>query len=130
MKKEIKGKFYDLSPELVEYIEELEYYHNYSIGKKVIEIHSGITGDIILMFKNFYDIPKDVLPNPNEYIDKIKHLIQEGHKKIQWIAVKQDDEDAVFIFPFPFWRILEPNGIDLRGSDDSEDFDGEIAPNE
>ena len=49
MKKEIKGKFYDLSPELVEYIEELEYYHNYSIGKKVIEIHSGITGDIILM---------------------------------------------------------------------------------
>jgi hypothetical protein len=130
MKKEIKGKLYDLSPELVEYIEELEYYHNYSIGKRVIEIHSGITGDILLMFKNFYEIPKDILPNPNEYIDKIKHLIQEGHKKIQWIAVKQDNEDAVFIFPFPFWKILEPNDIDLGGSDDSEDFNGEIAPNE
>ena len=124
MEKEINGKKYDLPVELVEYIEELEYYHSYSIGKKVIEIHSGITGNILLMFKDFYNIPKDILPNPNEYIEKIKHLIQEGHKKIQWIAVRQDNEDAVFIFPFPFWKILEPNDIDF------EDFNGEAAPNE
>lgn len=124
MEKEINGKKYDLPTELVEYIEELEYYHSYSIGKRVIEIHSGITGNILLMFKDFYDIPKDILPNPNEYIEKIKHLIQEGHKRIQWIAVKQDNEDAVFIFPFPFWKILEPNDIDF------DDFDGEAAPNE
>jgi hypothetical protein len=124
MEKEINGKKYDLPVELVDYIEELEYYHSYSIGKRVIEIHSGITGNILLMFKDFYDIPKDILPNPNEYIEKIKHLIQEGHKRIQWIAVKQDNEDAVFIFPFPFWKILEPNDIDF------DDFDGEAAPNE
>lgn len=124
MKKEIKGKLYDLSPELVDYIEELEYYHNYSIGKKVIEIHSGITGDIMLMFKNFYEIPKDILPNPDEYFKKISQYAQEAHKKIQWIAVKQDNEEAVFIFPFPFWKILEPNDIDF------DDFDGEAAPNE
>lgn len=124
MEKEINGKKYDLPVELVDYIEELEYYHSYSIGKRVIEIHSGITGNILLMFKDFYDIPKDILPNPNEYIEKIKHLIQEGHKRIQWIAVRQDNEDAVFIFPFPFWKILEPNDIDF------DDFDGEAAPNE
>lgn len=124
MEKEINGKKYDLPIELVDYIEELEYYHSYSIGKRVIEIHSGITGNILLMFKDFYDIPKDILPNPNEYIEKIKHLIQEGHKRIQWIAVRQDNEDAVFIFPFPFWKILEPNDIDF------DDFDGEAAPNE
>lgn len=124
MEKEINGKKYDLPVELVDYIEELEYYHSYSIGKRVIEIHSGITGNILLMFKDFYDIPKDILPNPNEYIEKIKHLIQEGHKRIQWIAVKQDNEDAVFIFPFPFWKILERNDIDF------DDFDGEAAPNE
>lgn len=124
MEKEINGKKYDLPTELVEYIEELEYYHSYSIGKRVIEIHSGITGNILLMFKDFYDIPKDILPNPNEYVEKLKHLIQEGHKRIQWIAVKQDNEDAVFIFPFPFWKILEPNDIDF------DDFDGEVAPNE
>lgn len=124
MQKEIKGKKYDLPKELVEYIDELEYYHNYSIGKRVIEIHSGITGNILLMFKSFFDIPEDILPNPDEYFEKIANYTQEGHKRIQWIAVKQDNEESVFIFPFVFWKILEPNEIDF------DVFDGEMAPNE
>jgi hypothetical protein len=124
MKKEINGKKYNLSKELVEYIDELEYYHNYSIGKRVIEIHSGITGVILLMFKSFFDVPKDILPNPDEYFKKISNYAQEGHKRIQWIAVKQDNEDAVYIFPFVFLKILEPNDINF------DDFDGEAAPNE
>lgn len=124
MQKEINGKKYDLPKELVEYIDELEYYHNYSIGKRVIEIHSGITGNILLMFKSFFDIPEDILPNPDEYFEKIANYTQEGHKRIQWIAVKQDNEESVFIFPFVFWKILEPNEIDF------DVFDGEMAPNE
>ena len=55
----INKKKYKLPKEVVEYIQDLEYYHNYVVGRRVIEIHSGMTGHILFMFNDYDSIPKE-----------------------------------------------------------------------
>lgn len=123
MKKTINNKTYDLNEEVVEYIDELEYYHNFTPGKRVIEIHYGFTGNIIGIYKDYASIPNDLIPEKEKFFNEIK-VVNEGHKEIQWIFVKCEKFEKVYAYPFVFWRIMPA----LEINDDSdEDFDGEIA---
>ena len=123
MEKFINKKKYNLPKEVVAYIEDLEYYHNYEINKRVIEIHYGLTGHILFMFKDFFSIPKEIFPANDEYFDSLGEIVQENHKKLQWFIIKKDNSDNLYAFPFVFLRIMPPLGT---FEDTDEDVSGEM----
>lgn len=124
MEKVINGKKYNLKKELVEYIEELEYFHNYSLNKRVIEIHFGSIGHIIGMFKDYFSIPDEIIPDKDEFFEILKPYVLEGHKQIQWFVVKDENQEKIYIFPYVFWRIMPPK----ENNDDSdEDIEAEAV---
>lgn len=111
MEKIINKKKYNLPKEVVAYIEELEYYHNFETNKRVIEIHYGITGKILYMFKDFSSIPKEIFPANDEYFDSLGDIIQENHKRLQWFIIQKDNSENIYAFPFVFLRIMPPLGL-------------------
>lgn len=125
IKKEINKKFYKLPKEVVSYIEELEYYHNYETGRRVIEVHTGMIGEIVLMFKDYYSIPKDIFPADDKYFKSLGNLVSEAHKKLQWFIITNENKpDRAYAFPFVFLRMMPP----LDGTEElDEDFEGEMA---
>lgn len=121
----INKKKYKLPKEVVEYIHELEYYHNYVTGRRVIEIHSGMTGSILYMAKDYFSIPKEVFPADDKYFNSLGDLVVENHKRLQWFIIRREDKpDRVYAFPFVFLRMMPP----LDSIEDiEEDFIGEMA---
>lgn len=105
---EIDNKKYKLPNKVVEYILDLEYYHNYVIGRRVIEIHSGMTGTILLMCNDYYSIPKEIFPANDKYFESLNGWVTENHKRLQWFIIKREDEDKVYAFPFVFLRMMPP----------------------
>jgi hypothetical protein len=116
---EINNKKYNLPKEVVEYIYELEYYHNYVIGRRVIEIHSGMTGYILFMFNDYYSIPKEIFPANDDYFEILGDLVVESHKKLQWFIIKSEVVDKIYAFPFVFLRMMPP----LEDSEEIEEDD-------
>jgi len=117
---EINNKKYNLPKEVVEYIQDLEYYHNYVIGRRVIEVHSGITGHILFMFNDYDSIPK---PANDDYFEILGDLVVESHKKLQWFIIKSEVVDKIYAFPFVFLRMMPP----LEDSEEiKEDDSGEM----
>jgi hypothetical protein len=120
---EINNKKYNLPKEVVEYIQDLEYYHNYVIGRRVIEIHSGMTGYILFMFNDYYSIPKEIFPANDAYFEILGDLVVESHKKLQWFIIKSEVADKIYAFPFVFLRMMPP----LEDSEEiEEDGSGEM----
>ena len=127
MKKLINGKQYDFPQEVVEYIDELEYYHNFTLGKRVIEIHYGLTGNIRAMFNNFYEIPDDILPEKNEFFKSLKVTISEGHKALKWFVVEDERNHNFYCYPFSFWRIMPPLEDNEVSDEDDEEIEGDYS---
>jgi hypothetical protein len=121
----INKKKYKLPKEVVDYIHELEYYHNYIIGRRVIEVHSGMTGNILLMCKDYFSIPKEIFPADDKYFESLGGLVLENHKRLQWFIIRREDKpDRMYAFPFVFLRMMPP----LENTDDiEENFEGEMA---
>jgi hypothetical protein len=119
---EIDNKKYKLPKKVVEYIQDLEYYHNYVVGRRVIEIHSGITGHILLMFNDYYSIPKEIFPANHDYFEILGDLVVESHKKLQWFIIKSEVVDKIYAFPFVFLRMMPPldNSEEIEEDDNGE----------
>jgi hypothetical protein len=116
---EINKKKYKLPKKVVEYIQDLEYYHNYMVGRRVIEIHSGMTGHILFMFNDYDSIPKEIFPANDDYFEILGDLVVESHKKLQWFIIKSEVMDKIYAFPFVFLRMMPP----LEDSEEIEEDD-------
>jgi hypothetical protein len=124
MKKTIYDKEYNLPKEVVDYIDELEYYHYFLQNKRVIEIHYGIVGHIIGLYPNYEAIPKELIDDKDKFFKTLGAIVNESHKLIQWLFVQDEKTPKVYAYPFVFWRIM-PASEDIIESD--EEIDGEIA---
>lgn len=120
----INKKKYKLPKEVVEYIQELEYYHNYVIGRRVIEVHSGMIGSIVLMCKDYDSIPKEIFPADDKYFESLGDFVSESHKKVQWFIIKREGVDRIYAFPFVFLKMMPPS--DNSDDFDDDDFEGEM----
>jgi hypothetical protein len=124
MKKIINNKVYDLAQELVEYIEELEYYHSYTLGKRVVDIHFGIIGTIQFMFKTYESIPDAILPDKDAFYQSLGKIVTPNHKNVEWFLVKSESRDEIHLFPYAFWKIMPPkDSISKEDSEDSDEYE-------
>ena len=109
----INGKEYTLDSELIAYIKELEYYYQFKIGTRVIDVHYGITGHIVRMFNDYQSIPQKIVHgNHDEFIENLGVPISKELRKTYWFLVKDEDSDSFYILPYVYWKIMPPASED------------------
>ena len=120
----INGKEHKTTDAIADYIKELEYYYEFRIGGRVIEVHYGLVGKLIEIFKDFNSIPSKILGGCHKaFLKELKIPISDKLKNTYWFLVQSEDEENAYILPYVYWKIMPP-----EGSEDIEDDDVAAEP--
>lgn len=110
---EYGGKIYKLPTEIVEYLNELEYYYEFSVGKRVIDVHFGIIGHIQSVFEDYKSVPVEVVNGDHDtYLEEInKHLTIMPHLLLTyWLLVKAENNDNFYCLPYVYFHLMPSEG--------------------
>ena len=89
----INGKEHKTTDAIADYIKELEYYYEFRIGGRVIEVHYGLVGKLIEIFKDFNSIPSKILGGCHKaFLKELKIPISDKLKNTYWFLVQSEDE--------------------------------------
>jgi len=106
---EYKENIHKLPEEIVDYIEKLEYYFEYNVGTRVMEVHFGIAGYVEDIFENFNNIPSEIVRGSHStYLEKLREVLplMEYLLNTYWLLVREEIDGAYYCLPYVYFHIM------------------------
>jgi hypothetical protein len=121
---EFNEKTYELPDELVDYLNELEYYYEFKIGSRVIDVHFGIVGHIEAIYANFNNIPKEIINGSHDdflkklrsYLPIYPHLLS-----TYWIVMKTEKDESRYCLPYVYYHLMPMEDIEFEDEEPQAD---------